>query len=347
MLIEKGCYLKNRDYLIVLSGRKDIGMDDLVSIIVPVYNVQDYLDKCISSILAQTYINLEIIIIDDGSTDKSGEIGDKYAAKDSRVAVYHKYNGGLSSARNYGIEKAKGNYITFIDSDDSVNRNYIAKLMEGCNHSTISVCSYRKVSETEVPDLNEIYSGNKEEMEPDTAIVRFFNDNTFVSACGKLFPKAFFEDVRFPEGKIYEDFATIYKLYAKSAKIIFSQAEYYYYTMRTNSITNAPFSKKNLDMFDVVESIEVDIKHRGFEKHIVEAFWGCKARCFLLLYHKINAASDTALYRDVQVEITNYINDKKYSILFSRNVGYKIKLAMLVFCANRKMFGIMMNSLQA
>ncbi|MBR3769372.1 MAG: glycosyltransferase [Lachnospiraceae bacterium] len=320
-------------------------MNDLVSIVVPVYNVEDYLDNCIRSIIAQTYSNLEVILVDDGSTDKSGEICDKYANQDNRITVYHKENGGLSSARNYGIERIRGTYVSFIDSDDSVNRNYIAALMEGCGSNDISVCSNRRISETDVIDWGEVYLSEKTELKPDEAIIRFFNDNIFVSAWGKMFPSAFFSDIRFPEGKIYEDYATIYKLYAKAKKIVYSEVQYYYYTIRTSSITGAPFSQRNLDMLDVIESTEVDLLRGAFGHNIIEAFWGSKAKCYLFLFHKISASCDAELYRNTQSHITDYIKAKKICILRSANVCMRIKLAVLIFAINKRVFGMVMNRL--
>lgn len=313
-------------------------MNTLVSIIVPVYNVEKYLERCIQSILEQNYKNLEIILVDDGSTDNSGEICDKYAKEDSRIVVYHKQNGGLSSARNYGIERAHGAFISFIDSDDFVNKRYVEILMDNCGCDNITICFNEKVNENAKLDTEDVGFVEKEELTSDEAIVRFFNDNIYVSAWGKLYPAAFFSDIRFPKGKIYEDYATTYKLYAKAKMITVAKVKCYYYTIRTSSITGKPFSSKNLDMFDVVDDIESHLNRYVPNSDIREAFYGSKAKCLLYLYYMISKSDDAYLYKEKQLDIIEYVKSKRVVILNSSKVNAKIKLAVLVFCINKKAF---------
>ena len=191
-------------------------MKELVSVIVPIYNVEEYLNQCVQSIRQQSYHNLEIILIDDGSPDKCGEMCDGYANEDSRVKVIHKQNGGLSDARNAGIEAATGEYITFIDSDDFIMQDMIECLMEVMNSENVDIvqCSftrdadYAMVEKERDSDLREkynIYSENR--------MVAYVKGQTIATmAWGKIYKTLLFREIRFPKGRIHEDVFTTYKL---------------------------------------------------------------------------------------------------------------------------------------
>ena len=187
---------------------------ELVSIIVPIYNVEKYLIKCIESILNQTYKNLEIILVDDGSTDSCNKICDRYKKIDKRVVVIHKKNGGLSSARNIGIKKAKGKLISFVDSDDYIKPNMIEELKNNMYfyNSDISVCDYYYIidGKRQISDNNNLKRNcitkykNKFIYKPNSAV------------WNKLYKKNLFEQIKFPEGKIYEDDYILYELLDKA-----------------------------------------------------------------------------------------------------------------------------------
>ena len=226
---------------------------DLISIIVPIYNVEQYLKKCVDSLVNQTYKNIEILLIDDGSTDSSGKIADELANKDDRIKVFHKKNGGLSDARNYGIEKASGKYLSFIDSDDYVSYKMMEILHKNIidNNCDVSICSYLEfLNEDEIfNDYNneKIMLYNSEE-----AIKCLFSDCSFGNfAWNKLYKKELFDEIRYPKGYKMEDIGTTYKIFYKSKKIVYSDFKLYYYFQRQNSILHKIDNKLMQDKFDL------------------------------------------------------------------------------------------------
>ncbi len=201
-----------------------------VSIIVPVYNVEACLSECVESLLAQTYGNLEIILIDDGSTDNSGSLCNELARKDKRIKVVHQANKGLSGARNTGLETSTGIYLAFVDSDDTVKPDFIRSLLKAAetSMSAIVVCGYND----ETPS-SAVLSGEE-------ATVRLLTrqENLDILTWNKLYRKSLFSrKIRFPEGKIHEDNLTTYKLYAKAERICFIDKSLYCYRAREDSIT--------------------------------------------------------------------------------------------------------------
>lgn len=228
-------------------------MKHKISVIVPVYNVEEYLDKCIESLIGQTYKNLEIILVDDGSEDKSGEICDSWKYKDSRIKVIHKKNGGLSDARNAGMDIATGDYIGFIDSDDYINKRMYEILLNNMNdyNSDISVCSIEKVYET-----NEIYNSvitnkNISIFTAEEALRDLIEEGILKQTVwNKLYKKSVIENIRFEFGKIHEDEFWSYQVFGKSSKIVYTDEKMYYYLQRAGSIMDKPFSVKRLDALE-------------------------------------------------------------------------------------------------
>jgi len=213
-----------------------------ISVIVPVYNVEQYLSRCVDSILGQTFSDLEVILINDGSRDTSGSICDSYAAKDSRVRVIHKKNGGLSSARNAGIDAAAGEYLTFVDSDDwiepemyetmlSLTEQYRADLVCAGRYDVDGATGEKKVGLC--PKREECISS--EEMVGKI----FLWDGCDSSACDKLYHRDLFETFRYPEGKVCEDVPTTYKIVLKARKVVLCDRPFYNYYHRSGSISMA------------------------------------------------------------------------------------------------------------
>lgn len=225
--------------------------NSLISIIVPVYKVEPYLHKCVDSILAQTYQNLEIILVDDGSPDNCGAICDEYAAKDSRVKVIHKENGGLSDARNAGLDICTGEYIAFVDSDDWIEPHMYQRLYELIQQFDADI-AYGGIS-NDIEQDGQTYAqsvsdyGNTPfcEGKIDT-MKRFFR--TSCAAWDKLYKAHLFAQIRFPVGEINEDEAIILQLLDQCNTICFTNEICYHYIKRINSgsITMAPFTVKDL-----------------------------------------------------------------------------------------------------
>lgn len=228
-------------------------MKGLISIIVPVYNVEQYVEKCIQSIVEQTYKNIEIILVDDGSTDSSGKICDDFKTKDNRIKVIHKKNGGLSDARNAGIKIANGEYIGFVDSDD-----YIAKDM----FETLYNLNKKYNSEISIVSFYELYKGkiigvrDSKELQVLTkieAIKELLIDTNIQSyAWNKLFKRELFEELEFPINKNFEDIATTLLLFEKANKVVLLEDPKYYYVRRDDSIVGVRNNKTYKDYLDVI-----------------------------------------------------------------------------------------------
>jgi glycosyltransferase involved in cell wall biosynthesis len=242
-------------------------MGELISIIIPVYKVEDYIRRCVDSILKQTYGNLEIILVDDGSPDRCGQICDEYAAKDSRIVSIHKKNGGLSDARNAGMDICKGEYITFLDSDDWVDKNYIEKLYRLLKDtdSDISVCNFIRTSKEDVEadaSKEEIHTYSNLEaldhLESKGDIQLYIQ---LVVAWGKLYRRSIFEGITYPVGKLHEDEFTTYKLLYKAGRIVITNARLLYYWQREDSIMGAGFNARGS-----MDDIEALIERSGFYK---------------------------------------------------------------------------------
>lgn len=237
-----------------------------ISVIIPVYNVEKYIRKCIESIIEQTYNNLEIILVDDGSLDQSGKICDEYCKLDKRIVVIHKDNGGLSSARNAGLEIVTGDYIGFVDSDDYIEKDMYEILLEmmESSGSKIGVCN--KVYS---PNELKLGRGKIEIYERNEALREMILGIRYGShVCDKLFKAELFDDICFPINRIYEDLYTTYKLIWKSSRIAYLPIGKYYYRNNANGISKKRFSSKNLDFIEGLNELESFLKKN--EKELVK-----------------------------------------------------------------------------
>lgn len=223
---------------------------ELISIIVPIYNVEQYLDRCIESICAQSYKNLEIILVDDGSLDHCPEICDIWARKDSRICVIHKQNGGLSDARNVGITCAKGEYIAFVDSDDWIEKDLYQKMWSQLhkNNAQIAACKIVKVSET-YSEEQKIYSKQKIFTCKEALQTLLKGQDFCAVAWNKLYRREVIGDIRFPVGRLHEDEFFTYRVMANAAKLVLVPEAKYYYRQRMGSIMNK-WTVKHLDALD-------------------------------------------------------------------------------------------------
>lgn len=212
-----------------------------ISVIIPVYNMEKYLDKCVSSVLKQTYKNLEIILVDDGSKDSSPALCDEYAKKDERIKVIHKVNGGLSEARNFAIDIATGDYIGFVDSDDYVAEDMFESLYNLCEqyNADISIESFYEIRKDKIVSCAN--SGKLQLLTREEAQIELLRDTNIQSyAWNKLYKRELFETgIRYPVGKTFEDIATTYLLFEKSNKIVRQEKPIYYYVRRDDSLTEA------------------------------------------------------------------------------------------------------------
>lgn len=231
-------------------------MNPLISIIVPIYKVEDYLEKCIDSILSQSITKFELILIDDGSPDECGKICDSYASRDHRIKVVHKQNEGLSAARNSGLDIAEGDYVGFVDSDDWIHDKMYETLLNLLidNNADIAQCEFiRTFDEEETIDnsqRNTIETFNNIE-----SLKNIYNKKAIstVVSWNKLYKRELFDHIRFPKGKIHEDEFTTHKLLYKSKKLVYTNKVLYFYRQTPNSIMNSKFNKKRLDILDAMQ----------------------------------------------------------------------------------------------
>lgn len=232
-----------------------------ISVIIPMYNTSKYLQNCLYSVVNQTYKNLEIILVNDGSTDNSKTIVKKYAEKDPRIKIINQKNQGLSVARNTGIEKSTGTYITFVDSDDEIDLDMIEKMLTTiqANKTDIAVCSFKET----YPNGKITHFGQKyitRNYNTENALKAMLKEQGFmVSATMKLFPKEYFKNIEFPIGKLHEDVSTTYKLIMQANSISYLQDELYTYCHHSNSITSKKFDNRKLDLITLTDEMCNDI----------------------------------------------------------------------------------------
>lgn len=280
-----------------------------VSVIIPVYKVEKYLKRCIESVVNQSYKNIEIILVNDGSPDKCGEICDAYAKIDSRIKVIHKENGGLSSARNAGLDIASGEYIMFVDSDDWIEEDSLEKLDKymDMNYDIINF-KFGFVKE-DSKNIIELQSDLKESYECDLTsyIDKLFMGELSFFIWNKLYKKDLFNDVRFPEGRNYEDMATIYKLYFKASKIIVTDYTLYNYWLgNSTSITSNSTIKNMTDyLVSTKEIYEVNKNYLQINKRDFSgvATWYKMMLIQLLINYTKSTYKDDDLKREILSEL--------------------------------------------
>ena len=222
----------------------------LISVIVPIYKVEKYLDRCVESIVNQSYLNLEIILVDDGSPDNCPQMCDRWANLDERIKVIHKENGGLSSARNAGLDVCTGEYISFIDGDDWIEPTMFQSMLNACllNNVQLAVCGrYVVLEESGLRRVDKCPIENAIIDSKSFVAQMLIGKNCDSSACDKLYHKTLWRDIRFPEGKIYEDVAIMYKVVLNSTRVVTYNIPLYNYFRHTDSITTGAFNSKWFD----------------------------------------------------------------------------------------------------
>lgn len=318
--------------------------EELISVIVPIYKVEDYIRECIESIINQTYKNLEIILVDDGSPDNCGQICDDYAKKDNRIKVIHKENGGLSSARNAGLEIAKGEYISFIDSDDYVSERFIEILYRLCyeNNADVAECNLlrfkNKIEKIEYSDGTvNLYDNIQMQMRLYAKPVQVRT----VIVCNKLYKKVLFETLRFPVGKINEDEFTTYKVFNNTdKKIVVTSEILYFYRYNENSITGRSFNVKRLDVFEAYD------ERMAFYQKVKQKFL---YNCTIVKYQEILADYYVLAKKEITVpkEALNIIYNKakenfeKYKNI--KNIPLKKRIKVKLFMSMPNLYSYLIS----
>ncbi|WP_392340471.1 glycosyltransferase family 2 protein [Moritella marina] len=307
-----------------------------VSVVVPVYNVEKYITKCITSLMKQTFDNFEVLIIDDGSLDCSINIANDVITDDPRFTIYHKINGGLSDARNYGIERAEGEFISFLDSDDFYHPDFLKKMWDKINKekSDIVICDVELVNEsfvkvrTQCNKHKKLISGKSALL--DTSILNM--------AQNKLYKKTLFNNVKYPVGYFYEDRATTYKLFFKSKSISFLNESLFFYLQRENSITRGLSSDKLTDPLKILNEIKVFLDLNGIFDEYKQRY--IKNYLLAVLSSSVQIANYSSNYQN---ELKGYLSkiDNEYfnfkELLNFRNFQVK-NFALVILKVNMKLF---------
>jgi len=318
-----------------LNKRASIDSQPLVSVIVPVYNVERFIRRCVDSILSQTYKNLEIILIDDGSPDNSGTICDEYAQMDSRIRVIHQENGGVSIARNAGLRIITGEYIAFVDPDDYIDVNMyetmIKKIVD--TNSDICVCQwqYELSDGRQVVDLNKIDKSIYGEI----TSVKFaeyyyrgsYEEVTVCALWNKLYKRDIFNDLYF-YGNISEDYRIQDAILCKSYKLVVIPDQLYFYVQNENSLTNKPFST------DVLLTLDIFLDRINYFADNEFILWNTRKRyCDLYVEYYYKA-------KNANIEMRHIRDFSKVlkSLLFDRHMKLKFILRMILFRISPKLY---------
>lgn len=239
-------------------------LNSLISIIIPIYNVEKYLPACLDSIIDQNHKDLEIILVNDGSTDNSSQICEEYAAKDKRIKVIHKENGGLSDARNAGFEIATGEFISFVDSDDLISPDFCEKLINALlsNDADIAECGFLKFENPkEIKQFKNSDSQKSEVLDTETALKRLMEVSEAAVVWNKIYRKEVIDNLRFPVRKINEDEYWTYKVFGNAGKIVKLPDTMYYYRQQQGSIMGQNYSLKRLDGLQAFEERIIYMKN--------------------------------------------------------------------------------------
>ena len=316
-----------------------------ISIIVPVYDVEKYLENCIESILNQTFKDFELILVDDGSTDNSGKICDIYEKKDSRIKVIHKNNGGLSSARNAGLDIACGKYVGFIDSDDSIHPRMYEILYDLIKkyESDISCCNYKKIYDIFKDEYENVNSLEVIEMSNIEAIKNLYDKEIgvkLVIACNKLYRKNLFDNIRYKVGRVHEDEFMAHRILYNCKKITYVDNELYYYLQREGSIMSQISYKRKVDTL-LSKSDRMRFCNKvgltSMSDNICKTY---EFEFFNLYKQLLNEDSENAEFLK---EIRRDIILNLYILLRQKEIHNKEKISCIIFAVSPKVYRICFN----
>lgn len=302
----------------------------LLSVIVPVYNMEKFIDKCVESIINQSYKDIEIILVDDGSTDNSGNICDIWGEKDDRIVVIHKTNGGLSSARNAGIEVAKGEYVGFVDSDDYIDADMYEDMVDAVINSQKDIIACGQTIELFDQSSKNIHITNRKEYKKMEAIRQvLLEDELDVSACDKIFRRKLFGTILFPVGKISEDAAIVLQLIDASNGVYHVGKPYYHYIYRQESISKAKYHHGKLDALYNCINMKAFLEDK-YPNLIRE--WKIYTCCTsgALLQNMYEDRTAIKKYKQDYQMLLKYYNKTFMSSLFAKSLNWKQKIKFIL-----------------
>ncbi|WP_333626004.1 glycosyltransferase [Sphingobacterium siyangense] len=302
--------------------------EPLISIIIPVYNVEQYLPECLTSVISQTYRNLEIILINDGSTDGSGSICAAYAKNDVRIKVINKTNGGLSDARNMGLDLANGEYVSFVDSDDIIDKNFIRNLLQVLldSKASISMCDYTNFTSV-TPAKQPMHDYSIEVYTGEYMLNNLYNQSWIpknVIACNKLYKRSVWSNLRYTVGVLHEDEYIIHELYANTNRLAYTREPLYFYRQREASITKEISPKRINDVMTIFDLRESFFKANGYN-HLITPNYQAKLLNIGLL--AITYKNDRA---------RKLLNKHLSSVLLLKHLSVRVRLScfLIAFVPN-------------
>lgn len=299
-------------------------MKPLISVILPIYNVETFLPRCVESVMRQTYKNLEIILVDDGSTDGCPQLCDAYAKQDERIRVLHKANGGLSDARNQGALIATGKYITFIDSDDYVKDTYVEYLYRLIEkyQTRMSLCTHTVVFEN--GKTIRYGEGGDEVLSTENCLERMLYDDVInTSAWAKLYETEMVRQFPYPVGKLFEDIATTYKFFMACGSIACGYESQYFYMLRSSSIVYQQFNPKKLELLEMTDWMADDVR-----KQYPQLERAVERRQLYARFSTLNQLQDVKGHKAEKKMLMDYIKRHKGCVVGNPRAPKRDKLAI-------------------
>ena len=291
----------------------------LISVIIPIYKAEKYLEKCVKSILSQTYANLEVILVDDGSPDKSGKICDELAKQDSRILVIHKENGGAATARNAGLDIMTGAYVAFADADDYMEPKYIEKLYKTLSkhQAQVSVCGFKTVDENGNPVTIDALHDEASNQNKSDSDIKLYNGNEIilqdlqghwehVAPWGKLYEAKLFQGVRYPHWPAYEDEYVFIQVFDKVERVAVGIEKLYYYVQHTGSLMNTEYNDKQRSTRLTMWRERIAYYSDGTQKHkelyncILQAYLGWIVLFLSQNAHKMTKEQSVELKQEIR-----------------------------------------------
>lgn len=297
----------------------------MVSVIIPIYNSDQYIGRCLDSVLKQTYKDLEVILVDDGSVDDSGKICDDYAVRESRVKVFHQKNSGASIARKNGIGYAKGEWLTFVDSDDIVENDYIERLFNAMQKFGVEIVACDQIKHVEGTDV--VVEKDKESIFLDEKELhdRFFKYQ-FWGFGGKIYHKSVFKDVYFPSYTINEDYVVMAQLFDRYKQIAYVPMGLYHYMIHSDSLSHQKLSPRMFDEF-YNKLWVVNFYKRGNPQYVKQAEAQLTETCIKLI-----GAIKGVEYSNVKREMRQYLRSQIFNIIFNPYLLLALKVMALRRC---------------
>lgn len=318
-----------------MEDKYTINHNPLISVIVPVYNAEKYLHRCVGSILAQTYTNLEIILVDDGSPDRCGEICDEYAAKDDRIRVIHQENGGLSAARNAGLDICTGEYIAFVDSDDYIRPEMYETMLYALQKYQVDLCvcqwKYEYTNGRQVGDLSKVNSnlfGTMTSLELAKYLFRgAYENGVVVAAWNKLYNRDLFQTLRF-SGRYQEDDALHTKLLSREFPVFVIKEQLYIYVENPGSLTNQAFRPDSIRILDImVERIKLYSRDPFIVREAMRTY------CNLYIEYYFKAKTGEIPMPGLH-NFCTYV----WKLAFRRECTFKFTVRMLLFLVSPRLY---------